>query len=469
MSNQNKAALTEGDIGKTLVKLTIPMIFGILGVVAFNLVDTFFIGQLGTNELAAISFTFPVVFVIGSLAMGLGMGASAIISRAIGEGDHSRVQRLTTDSLALSVLVVVVFIIFGLLTIDLIFGLLGASPQVMPLIKQYMLIWYPSMIFLVIPMVGNNAIRATGDTKTPSLIMLAAVGINIILDPLFIFGLGPIPGLALAGAAIATAIARAITLVVSIWVLYFRDNMITLTWPGLNPLFDSWKRVLYIGLPAAGSNMVIPLGTGVITSLIAVYGAAAVAGFGVASRIDMFALTIIMALSSVLGPFIGQNWGAGKQERVTLASQYSLRFSMGWGLAIAILFAVTAPLLAGLFNDNPAVTSVTTAYLWIVPISYGLLGVVLLSRTALNVLGKPWQAAALTLIQMFVLYIPLAYAGSYFFGVPGIFVAAAVANVVAGLAGYLWLRRALGTTAESPPDQARDYAPVKPMSQKTTP
>jgi putative MATE family efflux protein len=295
MQNQTRATLIEGHIGKTLIKLTIPMIFGILGMVAFNLVDTFFIGQLGTNELAAISFTF-----IGSLAMGLGMGASAVISRAIGEGDHTRVQRFTTDSLILSVLVVVVFIVIGLLTIDQVFALLGATPQVMPLIKQYMLIWYPSMIFVVIPMVGNNAIRATGDTKTPSVIMLVAVAVNIILDPLLIFGIGPFPALALAGAALATAIARAITLVVSLWVLYFRDHMITLARPGLDTLLNSWKRILYIGLPAAGSNMVIPLGTGVITSLVAVYGAAAVAGFGVASRVDMFSLTIIMALSSVL-------------------------------------------------------------------------------------------------------------------------------------------------------------------------
>jgi putative MATE family efflux protein len=205
MQNQTRATLIEGHIGKTLIKLTIPMIFGILGMVAFNLVDTFFIGQLGTNELAAISFTFPVVFVIGSLAMGLGMGASAVISRAIGEGDPTRVQRFTTDSLILSVLVVVVFIVIGLLTIDQVFALLGATPQVMPLIKQYMLIWYPSMIFVVIPMVGNNAIRATGDTKTPSVIMLVAVAVNIILDPLLIFGIGPFPALALAGAALATA------------------------------------------------------------------------------------------------------------------------------------------------------------------------------------------------------------------------------------------------------------------------
>jgi Na+-driven multidrug efflux pump len=207
----------------------------------------------------------------------------------------------------------------------------------------------------------------------------------------------------------------------------------------------------------------------VITSLVAVYGAAAVAGFGVASRVDMFSLTIIMALSSVLGPFIGQNWGAGKRGRVVLATNYSLRFSIGWGLAIALLLAVTAPSIASLFNENPAVTSVTAAYLRIVPLSYGLLGIVLLVRTALNVLNRPFQAAALTVIQMFVLYIPLAYIGSYLFGVPGIFVAAAAANVIAGIVAYIWLRRVLAAPGESPREQARDLTAVKPMKQESLP
>jgi putative MATE family efflux protein len=467
MQNQKKAALIEGHIGKTLIRLTIPMILGILGMVAFNLIDTFFIGQLGTNELAAISFTFPVVLLIGSLAMGLGMGASAVISRAIGEGDHSKVQRLTTDSLILSVLVVIIFIVIGLLTIDLVFGLLGANQQVMPLIRQYMLIWYPGVVFVVIPMVGNNAIRATGDTKTPSLVMLVAVATNIILDPLLIFGLGPFPELGLTGAAIATTVARGITLVVSLWVLYFRDNMITLSWPAWQVIIDSWRRILYVGLPAAGSNMVVPLGTGVITGLVAIHGAAAVAGFGVASRIDMFALTIVMALSSVLGPFIGQNWGAGKKDRVSVAVTYCLRFSMGWGLLIALLLALAAPFIASLFNDNPAVTGVTVIYLRIVPISYGLLGVVLLSRTAMNVLNKPLQAALLTIIQMFALYIPLAYIGSYLFGVVGIFTAAAAANVVAGVIGYIWLRRILGETEVSSSEYASDLGSVKPVKQES--
>jgi len=421
------------------------MVFGILGMVAFNVADTFFVGQLGSNELAALSFTFPVVLVINSLAQGLGVGASAVISRAIGEGDHHKVQRLTTDSLVLAVLVAIVCVSLGILTIDPLFSLLGATPEVLALIRQYMVIWYFGIIFVVIPMVGNNAIRATGDTKTPSAIMLVAVAINISLDPLLIFGLGPFPRMELSGAALTTVLARATVFFVSLGILYYREKMLTLAWPGFKALFDSWGQVLYIGLPSAGTSMIIPLGTGVITSLIATYGPEAVAAYGVSTRLDMFALTVVMALASVLGPFVGQNWGAGQPERLILGVKYSQGFVTAWGFLVFIGLATAAWPIAGLFNDNPEVISTIVRYLRIVPLGYGLMGLLLLSNTTFNVLNKPLYASALSLTQMFGLYIPLAYAGSRFLGVTGIFIAAATANIVAGLCAYLWLKSILHT------------------------
>ena len=448
MQKAKRALLTEGPIGKTLVKLTIPMIFGILAMVAFNLIDTFFVGQLGTNELAAMSFTFPVVLVMGSLAMGLGVGTSAVISRAIGEGDHSKVQRLTTDSLSLSVLVVAIFVLIGLLTIEPLFTLLGATPELLPLIKAYMTIWYWGMVFVVIPMVGNNAIRATGDTKTPSAIMLAAVVVNIALDPLLIFGLGPFPRLELAGAAIATVIARATTLVISLFVLYYRERMITFLRPSLSVVLHSWRRILYIGLPAAGTNIIIPVSTGVITRLVATYGPETVAGFGVRSRIEMFALTLVMALGPVVGPFIGQNWGAGKHDRVQQGIKYAQQFAMAWGAAMFILLALVARPVASLFNEDPTIIAAISLYLWLVPVSYGLLGSLMLSTIALNILNKPMLAAALSLLRMVILYIPLAYAGSYLFALNGVFGAATLANVVAGIVAYRSLKKVLAEGGE---------------------
>lgn len=446
MQTTTKAQLTEGPIIKTLVRLTIPMIIGILGMVIFNLVDTLFVGQLGTNELAAISFTFPVVMVIGSISMGLGVGVSAVISRAIGEGNHHSVQRLTTDSLSLGALIVVSIVAVGLSTIEPTFRMLGAEPEVMPLIKEYMLIWYMGATFIVVPMIGNSAIRATGDTKTPSAIMVVAFITNIILDPLLIFGIGPFPRWGLMGAAVATVTARFVIFLLSMWVLYFRENMITFQVPTFQEGLSSWKKVLYIGVPAAGTNLIMPVGMGIITSLVSVYGNPAVAALGVVTRVEMFALTMLMALGSVLAPFVGQNLGAGKKERIVLAVKYSQQFAMAWGGLMFILLLVLARPIASMFNDNPEVIANIILYLSLVPISYGLLSVLYLSNNVLNVLNKPLHAAVLMIMRMLVLYVPLSYVGSYLFGIQGIFGAASVANMIAGVAAYYWLNRILRST-----------------------
>jgi putative MATE family efflux protein len=437
------ASLVQGPVGKTLIKLTIPMVVGVLGMVLFNLADAFFVGQLGTTELAALSFTFPVVLVIASLALGLGTGASAVISLAIGEGDRHKMQRLTTDSLLLALLIVACFVVIGLLTIDPLFHLLGATPEILPLIKQYMNIWYFGMIFVVIPMVGNNAIRATGDTKTPATIMLVAVAMNFVVDPLLIFGLGPFPRLELRGAAISTVCARATTMLVALYVLAHREKMLTFQKPSLREVINSWKKVLYIGLPTAGTRMIVPLTTGVITGILAKYGPAAVAGYGVSTRIEFFSLSVLRALSVVLAPFVGQNLGANKLHRVIAGIRYSKRFSLVWGAAMYILLAAAARPIASIFSDNPQVISIIVLYLRIVPLGYGLQGVLVLCAASMNVLNKPMQAAALAIVQMFVFYVPLAYAGSHLYGPPGVFGALALAYLGAGIAAHFVLNRYL--------------------------
>ena len=419
------------------------MILGILGIHAFNLIDTFFVGQLGTRELAAMSFTFPVVFTIAGMALGLGLGTSAVISRAIGEGDWHKVRRLTTDSLALSWLIVACLVIVGLLTIDPVFRLLGATDESLPLIRQYMRIWYPGAAFVVIPMVGNSAIRATGDTKTPSLIMLVAVCANGLIDPFLIFGWGPFPRLELAGAALATIIGRSITFAFALWVLGRREKMLTRRFPGFRTVWESWKSVLYIGVPSGLVNVAIPVGLGIITRLVSGYGAAAVAAFGVASRIETFALTPIGAVRSVLTPFIGQNWGARRHDRVRRGVILSQRFALAWGVLLLGVFAFVGSRLAALFNDDPAVVRNVALYLWLVPLSYGLKGVFQLSTAGLAVLRRPLDAAVLTALQIFGFYVPLGVLGSRLLGLTGVFGAAAIANIVTGIAAYFWLARVM--------------------------
>ena len=451
--SQNRTAkpkLTEGSVSQHLVKLTIPMIWGVFAVIAFNLVDTYFVGQLGTLELAAMSFTFPVVMTLGSLAMGLGIGASSVIARAIGEGDRAKVQRLTTDSLTLSLLAVIFFAIVGLATIDPLFKALGAGSDVLPFIRGYMQIWYFGMICLVVPMVGNNAIRASGNTMTPSIIMTVAAGVNIILDPLLILGWGGFPRLEIEGAAIATVISRATTLVASLLVLHYRERMLCFNLPKPQKLLRSWQNILYIGLPAAATSVITPVSIGLITAMLATYGAGTVAAFGIASRIESFVLIVLNALAASIGPFVGQNWGAKKYPRVCQALNLSFLFCLFWGILMAAILAPTAARLVSVFDDNPDVMGIATTYLRLVPISYAAAGIVLVASSAFNALGKPLPSLVMTIARTIVLYLPLAYLGSQWLGTSGIFAAACFSNIIVGIGAFWWNRKTCYTQAVSP-------------------
>lgn len=436
-----RSQLTEGSIPKTLTRLTIPMLFAMIGLVIFNLADTFFVAQMGLAPLAALTFTFPVVMLLNSLAQGLGSGASALVSRAIGEQDKLKAQYLTTTSLLLALSIVLIFVIGGLITLDPIFKLLGAEGETLELVKDYMSIWYIGSIFVVVPMVGNNAIRATGDTKTPSIVMSVAAVINIILDPILIFGLGPIPEFGIKGAAIATVAARMTTFLFAIYVLYYRENLIN--FKGLTPniIWGWWKKILYIGLPTAGTRMIFPVTVGVITRLISSYGANAVAAFGVASRIEFFAMVVYMSLASVLGPFIGQNFGAKKLDRVKESIKLSNRFSFIYGLAIWGILALVAKPLGMVFNDTTEVVAIVVLYLIMVPSSYGLQGITMLSGMSLNVLHQPIKSAGISIMQMIILYIPLAFIGSNLFGLIGIFGALTFSNIVTGIIARFTVKR----------------------------
>ena len=435
------ARLTEGPVESTLLRMSLPMMLGIIAILFFGLVDTFYIGKLGSNELAAMGFCYPMIFIIMSMAFGMGVGVSSLVSRAIGKGDHHEVRMLTTQGLILSLLMVLAFSAVGFFTIDPLFTALGAPADVLPFIREYMVIWYPGIALLVFPIVGNNALRATGDAKTPSMIMTISGLINAALDPFFIFGIGPFPRLEMLGAALTSVIAWSFSTVVILYILRVREDMLEWSSPSFSEIWSSWKRILYIGLPAAGTNMLVPLSTGILTRIIAGFGSVAVAGYGVGTRIEGLSLIGISALSTVLMPFIGQNAGARKFDRVSQALQYSFRFSVYWGIgAIVLLFFLAAP-LAGLFSDNPSIQETIILFLRIIPLSYVTTGIALFVGSGFIAIHKPWYSALIIVIRLFVLAVPLAYLGSRLFGLTGVFIGIAVADLLIGAIALLLVRK----------------------------
>lgn len=434
----NHARLTRGPVGRQLVLLTLPMVWGLSALICFNVVDTYFVGHLGTLDLAAISFTFPVVWIMVAIAVGIGIGASSTISRAIGSGNEHRVRRLTTDSLLLSLIIVAALVVAGILTIDPVFRLIGADDKTLPGIRDYMTIWYLGMIFVVLPIVGNNAIRAAGNTLFPAIVMTVSGVVNAVLDPLLIFGIGFFPRMELKGAALATVLGRAISMIASLWILKYRMQMITFTRARLSEILDSAKSILEIAIPAVGTQLIVPVSMMIVTRLVAVFGPEAVAGMGVATRIEGLAMIALWAVATVITPYVGQNFGARQFDRVDRSMTLSYRFCLVWGIFCALALGIFSMPLAKVFNPDPSVTLTASAYLVIVPISYGFLGMAFITGSSFNARSRPIWAAALVFTRMFLLYIPLGLIGRRFFGYRGIFAAACIANTVVGIMGYYW-------------------------------
>ncbi|WP_215397390.1 MATE family efflux transporter [Rheinheimera oceanensis] len=441
-SSRVKPSLIHDDIKTTLVSMTLPMLVGMITLMTFSLVDTFFISMLGTEQLAAISFTFPISFALISLVIGLSIGTSAVIAKALGAGRLTEARTDGQVALWLSAILVALLAIPGYLFTDTLFGLLGAGDSILLYIRQYMDIWFAGAVLLALPMVGNAVLRAAGDTKTPSIIMACSGLVNAVLDPVLIFGLGPIPALGMQGAAIATLVSWVFGSVLIIYLLVKRD-LISTSWLSVTVLNQVCRKILRIGLPAAGANMLTPLAMAVLTAILANYGASAVAAFGVGARIESIACLVVLALSMTLPPFVSQNYGAGLLSRVQQAYRLCGRFVLLWQFGIYLLLAVLAVPLARLFSSEPEVVSIICQFIWIVPLAYGLQGITILTNSSFNALHQPGSALLLSLIRLFVFYVPLAWLGGKLYGVTGLFIGCVVANICTAALAWCWFNRAI--------------------------
>ncbi len=439
----NKGVLTEGPISRHLMRLTIPMTWGIFAVISFQLADLFFISYLGTEALAALSFTIPVTYGIFSLFIGFQIAMASLASRLIGEKKIDQMRQSVMHGLILVGGAGFLFAAMGLYFHDGIFKSMGADETTMPLIRDYMLVWFGGIIFVAMPMIGNAAMRAGGDSMTPAIIMSVAAIINIILDPIFIFGLFGFPRLEIQGAALTTVFANAGALAASLYIMKYRKKMLLpfreIDWGDFK---NSAKKLLSIALPAGLTNAIQPAVNAFILSLLTGYGTAAVAAFGIVTRIEAFAFIVLMALATGMAPVIGQNWGARDMGRVRETLKLGIGFNVIWSLAMAIILIIGGEAIAAAFSSDPAIIHIMMLYFWIVPLSYALGNLVMGWASAFNAIGRPERAFVMIVLKMIVILIPAALIGEHLWGVGGIFAGIALANILAGGAFHI-LNRAI--------------------------
>lgn len=435
--------LTQGSVAKHLTLLTLPMIGGIFAIMAYNLTDTYFVSRLGTEELAAITFTFPVVMVVGALALGMGMGAGSCISRALGAGDFHRVRRLATDGLVLSLLIVAAVGFLGLLTIDPVFMALGAKAEQLPLIREYMVLWYSFVAVTVLPMVGNHMIRATGKTVLPSLLMILGALLNVVLDPILIFGWGPVPSLGIYGAVLATVASRFVSGAILLWMLARHYGMLDLTRPRWHELLESWKAMLQVAIPTAATEMLMPASRALLVRLVARYGVFAVAAVGAGMRIEQFLYIVPIAMGTCLIPLAGQNWGAARLDRVRRVRTCSAAFDISYGLLSFLLALVAAGPIARQFSDKPEVVVQIVWYVRAILLGSALHHVGVHTGYLFNAINHPGWAALFNALRMPIIMILCAWLGMALGDLHGLFLGLGIAPVFSGAIGLAWFEFAI--------------------------
>ncbi len=438
---RDRHGLLSQPIGRVLLNMSLPNLIGILTILGFSLIDTFFISQLGTEALAAISFTFPVTLIVSSIAIGIGAGVSTNLGRLIGSGNSPKARIFLHDALLITFWLIAAISLLGSLFIDPLFTLLGANDSSLPLIHDYMFLWYLGAPLLVLLMVGNQGLRATGDTKSPAKIMALASLINLVLDPLLIFGLGPFPRLEIQGAAIATLISWIVALSLSGYLLIIKRNLVDFAEFNLERIRCNWRQLAHIAQPAALMNLLNPVANAIIMAMLARIDHSAVAAFGAGTRLESVLLIAVMALSSSLVPFIAQNLGAGQTQRAREALMLSLRFVLIFQTLIYLPLALMATPIAQLFSKDPQVIEWLSFYIIALPAAYGPLGMVILTATSLNAYHRPMSSLVLNLCRLFLLLLPLAALGSYLGGVNGLLLALPITNAVMGIACYILASR----------------------------
>jgi len=437
--------MTLGSTTQHLARLSGYMMLGFMANNAAQLIEVVYLGVVGTKELAAIAFTFPVTFALHAIGRGIAAGAASLMARARGAGRTNEVLRTATHCLLLTGIYSVLCIGAGFAWAESFYALLGAQNEVLAMALSYSVIWLIGFPIFVLGTVASLLLRGVGSGAAPGVVMVSGSVLQIVLGPFLIFGWLGAPALGIEGAALSFVISRSVSFAIAIYWITYRDRLLTVH---LGEVIATWRAILHIGVPAALNNLIPPVSAAIVTRLLASHGDLVVAGFGVATRIEMLFWMIMAAVATSTGPIVGQNWGAGLYTRVRESMRTSYLFCLGWGVfSLVVMLMWVEPMVAIIKNES-TIIEIATEYLVIIALSLGFVGIQNTASFCFNALGKPGPALVLSIFRLIILYVPMAIAANYWFGYIGVFWATAIANVIAGAVSWIWARSAISPNSD---------------------
>jgi putative MATE family efflux protein len=436
----SSAKLVSGSIPRHLVDQTLPAIIGVAAIMSIGIVDAYFIGQLGSAPLAAISFIFPVAVACTSLGVGVMVGINSVVARALGEGDFEKAARRANFGIVFACACGVMMGLALWLAIDVIFAAMNAPAHLMPLIRAYMTPYSMGFPLSLVIMGFNGVLRGQGEARRTSTVSIAYAAANWVLNPVLITGAFGFEGFGIAGSAYATVIGWGIGVLVAVWLIRSTALPLNLALLRNCSLIDPATAILKVGLPAAFSNAINPLGLSILTALVALEGEAAVAGFGAAGRLQSFVIVPLLALSGAIGGIVGQNWGAREYGRAREATLYAAGFCVAWGLTVATAMMLAGEMFASLFTDDPAVIAEFARYLEIAAWGYAGFGLLIVGNGIMNAVDKASFALLQSVARVFLVMLPVALVLQPGMGSSAIYTAELAANLFGAVSAVVLVR-----------------------------
>lgn len=432
-----KKYLADQSLPRALFSMTWPMLFGVVALMSFQLVDSIFISMLGMQPLAALGFTLPMQQLLIGVQIGIGIAATALISRALGAGKSERAKQL--GGLVVLAGCCVSFILctsIWLLRMPIL-NALGAGTELLPYTESYWLPWLGSAWLGAFLYYANSISRANGDTRLPGLMMVFTSVLNMLLDPLFIF----VFDWGLPGAAYATMVAC----LAGAAVMYSR--ILKRHWLAFDPsklaTLPALAEIAKTSAPAMLSQLMPGTAALLATRLVAGFGGSAVAAWTLGSRLETFSIVIVLALTMALPPMVGRLLGSQQLDRVHSLVRIAVRFVMTLQVVIAVFWMLSRGWLApALAPDIDTETYLMSYMLW-VPISYAALGVCMLMVSVSNALGMPMRAVWISTLRLFVCYLPGLWLGATLAGMSGLYVGVLLGNVAAGILAWVFYKQGL--------------------------
>ena len=441
--DQRTRTITEGSLLRSVVRVALPIVLSNTLQATYQLVNAFFVGRLGETAVAAVAAGTPLFFVLIALGSGLATAGSVFVAQYAGARNHEMVHHVAAQTLLMVVGVSLAFSAMGWLAMPPVLRMIQVGPEIFDLTAQYLRISYIGLTPMFCFMAVQAILQAVGEVRYPLRIMFASVILNAILDPLLIFGFGPVPAMGVAGAAWATVIAQAFALALALHRLINGRSGLHLHRHHFRPDFGHMKRALDIGFPASIEQATRTFGSALLMVLAAKFGTTALAAYGVGTRVMIFFFVPALGLSVATAAVVGQNIGAGNMRRAEQAAKLSAW--MGFGvLTIAgwLLIPLVPYLIPAMVPDEAATIRATSDFIYIYAPFMGILAVPQILCGAFRGAGSTKQAMGISLTTQWALQLPISYILSRYtsLGVAGVWWGFPIANTIASLLAIAWFR-----------------------------